>query len=258
MLEQGVYIRDVSSLEELNNVFEYTGESMATIEENVSGYINGVKDVLEHQLDAIREQLERAQQELNEAEADLSACESSQEWDEEDECYRPSCNCEMSAVNAARREVEEWQQKYDKGKDIVDQCQREIDDYNAPGGLLFPPGGHCLIENMCDQQTPNITEQLREHIEGVVDILQSEVGVEVASDDIQTNPHVKESDQARSQRDRFAAFKAAAVSVKQEQAIASELNHIQDANRAMRCPSCGMPLALCTCRNLHRDINLYH
>lgn len=258
MLEQGVFIRDVHSLEELNNVFEYTSESMANIEENVSGYINGVMAVLEHQLESIREQLEQAQQELSEAEADLSSCESSQEWDDEDGCYRPSCDCERSAVSDARREVDKWQRKYDKGKDIVDQCQREIDDYNAPGGLLSPPGGHCLIEYMCDQQTPNITEQLREHIDGVEDVLNSDVGGEASSGDIQTNPHVKESDQARSQSDRLAAFKAAAAGVKQEQAIASELHHIQDANRAMRCPSCGMPLALCTCRNLHRDINLYH
>lgn len=257
-MESGEYIKDFHSLEELNNVLVHTGESMANIEENVSGYINGVKDILDRQLNAIREQLETAQQVLCEAEAELQSCEASQEWDEEDECYHPSCSCEMSAVSSARREVEDWQRKYDRGKEIVEECQREIDDYNSPGGLLSPPGGHCLIENMCDSQTPKAVEELRIILEKLRNINSIDVGGNEPISEIISNPNVKESDKARTKEERFSAFKGAIERAKQEQSVSSEYNHVQDANRAMRCPDCGRPFQLCICRNVHRDVNLYH
>ena len=56
-MTDGVKIRDVQSLEEMANLLVFTGESMATIEENVSNYINGVRDVLEKQLEFIGEKL---------------------------------------------------------------------------------------------------------------------------------------------------------------------------------------------------------
>lgn len=257
MAEEGMYIRDIRSLEELNNMMEFTGEAMANIEENVSNYLDGVKAVLEKQLDIIRKKLEEAQQRLSEAQSALSSCYASQSYDDEKKEYTPSCHWEERAVSKAQDEVNRWQKKYDEGKRIVDECNGEIDDYNAPAGILNPPGGHYLIRNMCEYQTPEATKQLREFIEEVYDYKQHDVGGDPDAGNEITNPAAQEEDKPLTEDERFAAFKNNIQGVKNEQEKDAYYNKIQDANRAMRCPTCGMPLQLCTCKNLHADVNLY-
>lgn len=257
MAEEGIYIRDVRSLEELNNIIAFTGEAMANIEENVSKYIDGVKDVLDKQLDIILEKLEEAQERLSEAQDALSACEASQTYDKDSGEYTPSCSCESHAVEAARREVDKWQKRYDEGKGIVDECKGEIVDYNTPGGFFTPPGGHYLIDNMCHKQTPEATSQLQDFIADVYDYKQHDVGGELGAVEEITNPAAREEDSPMSEDERFAAFKDNIQGVKDEQESMSNNYDIKDANRAMCCPNCGMPLQLCTCRNLHVDVNLY-
>lgn len=255
-MEDGVNIRDVHSLEEMNNMIAFSGEAMANIEENVSNYIDGVKEVLDQQLEIIREKLDEAKERLQEAEDDLSDCEASQTEDE-DGNITPSCNMERWAVQRARTEVDKWQKKYDKGKEIVDECQQEIDDYNFPGSFLYPPGGHYLIENMSQNQTPKIGEQLQEYIGEAYEVLQQDVGGDPAAAQEITNPNVKEEDVPLSQNERLAKFRANIQGQKEEQAAEAARYDIKDANRAMRCPSCGRPLQLCICRNLHANAVIY-
>ena len=250
MAEQGAHIRDVHSLEQLNNMIEYAGEAMANIEENVSNYIDGVKEVLDKQLEFIQKKLEEAEEKLSEAEDALSSCEASQEYDEESGEYRPSCRWEERAVESARKEVEEWRRKYEEGKRIVGECQSEIDDYNAPAGILHPPGGHYLIINMRENQTPKATQQLRDCIDKLYDILGCDVGGDPSA---AADWQPKEQDKPLSEDERFKAFKKNIEGIKDEQAS----NEVKDANRAMRCPECGRPIALCICKNLHADVHLY-
>lgn len=256
-MEDGVNIRDVHSLEEMNNMVAFSGEAMANIEENVSSYIDGVKSVLDQQLEIIRQKLEESERELAKAESDLSSCEASQSYDEESEEYRPSCSNEERAVSRARREVEKWQKKYDEGKSIVDECANEIDDYNSPGSFLDPPGGHYLIQNMSTEQTPKIGEQLREYIGEAYDVLTQDVGGDPYEVHEITNPNVRENDVPLSQDDKFAKFRANLQGQKEEQAYKSARYEIKDANRAMRCPTCGRPLQLCICKNLHADAVIF-
>lgn len=250
MAEQGAHIRDVHSLEELNNMIEYAGEAMANIEENVSNYIDGVKEVLDKQLEFIQQKLEEAEEKLSEAEDALSSCEASQEYDEESGEYRPSCSSEERAVESARQQVEEWRRKYDEGKRIVDECRTEIDDYNAPGGFIQPPGGHYLIKYMREIQTPKATQQLRDCIEKLYDILQCDVG---GDPDAAVAWQPKDQDKPLSDDERFEAFKKNIQGIKEKQAA----DEVGDANRAMRCPLCGRPIPLCTCKNLHADVHIY-
>ena len=251
MVEQGAHIRDVHSLEQLNNMIEYSGEAMANIEENVSNYIDGVKEVLDKQLEYLQQKLEEAEEKLSEAEDDLSSCEASQRYDEESGEYSPSCSAEERAVESAREEVEEWRRKYDEGQRIVGECQSEIDDYNSPGGILFPPGGHYLIINMRENQTPKATRQLRECIDKLYDILGCDVGGDPGAV-VDWQPKDK-CFKPFSGDERFEAFKKNLQGIRDEQAI----NEVRDANRAMRCPECGRPIPLCICKNLHADVHLY-
>lgn len=250
MADIGAKIRNIRSLEKLNNMIEYSGEAMATIEENVSNYINGVKEVLEKQLEIIREKLEEAEERLSEAEDALADCEASQSYDEESGEYTPSCSCEAREVESARQEVEEWRKKYEEGQRIVRECQQEIDDYNYPGSPLCPPGGHYLILNMRDNQTPKASQLLRNCIDKLRDILQQDVG----GDPSAIMDYVPEDqNKPLSEEERKIAFEKNIQDIKDKQSAFD----VKDANRVMRCPECGRPLPLCICRNLHADVNLY-
>ena len=166
MAKQGAYIRDVHSLEQLKERIGHSGEAMSNIDANVSSYLNGVRDTLEGQLDSIRMKLEEAEARLNSAENALSVCYASQVCNEFGE-LSPSCSAEECAVETARVEVEKWRMRYEQGQQILGECQREISDYSS--------GGHALILNMSNQQTPRACQLLRDCIDKLQDILGSDV-----------------------------------------------------------------------------------
>ena len=257
-MTEGVFLRDVHSLEEMNNMIGFTGEVMANIEDNVIRYLDGVHNVLKEQIEVIKEQLEEAKERLSQAEDELSACEASQSYDEETGELEPSCSYEASAVEAARREVDELQEKYDAGQRIIDECQREIEDYNFPGSPLSPPGGHYLIQTfMCENDTRDATSQLREYIEDVYEYKGMDVGGDADGVVEITNSALKEDDLPMTEEEKLAEFQKNIQDVKDEQESESVFHGYKDANRVMRCPNCGRPLQLCRCQNVHYDVNLY-
>ena len=172
MAEQGTYIRDVQTLEQLNQQLEHSGKMMANIDSNVCNYLYSVKDALDRQLDFIRERLDEAENRLSDAEGALSSCEASQVLVPELGEYVPSCIEEEQAVAVAREQVADWQHKHEEAQHIIHECQRDIDDYHSPSG------GHGLIENMVQNQTPIVTRQLNDRIGKAQDILASDVEAE--------------------------------------------------------------------------------
>lgn len=167
MAKSGAYIRDIHLLERLDEQIGSSGEAMASIDQNVCDHLNTVRDTLERQLDTIREKLQEAEQKLSEAENALSSCKANQVLDPETGTFVPSCDCEESAVESARSEVEKWRTKYERGQQILEECQREIGEYNGPGG------GHGLIQTMTKDKTPKISQLLQDYTEKLQDILNS-------------------------------------------------------------------------------------
>lgn len=250
-----VFVRDPSSLAELNNTMEYVADSLLKIEESVDSYLEGVKTVLEEQKDTIKEKLEEAEERLSEAEADLSSCEASQEWDEEDGCYRPSCKSEQRAVESARSEVEKWQKKYDEACRIVSEANREIENYRFTGGVFTPPGGKCFIQYLAGPHTDKATEALR----GCIDII-GEYQEAPANDgepqvgEVVENPNKTEDDRALTDEEKQRRLEDLSGNIIKKQAENS--GNIADANRVMKCPDCGRPKALCVCGNVRKDMKM--
>lgn len=254
---KGIHIRDIQALEEFNNAVEYAGEAMATIESNVSSYINGVKDVLEEQLEILRERLEEAKEALETAESELSDCEASQNYDEETREYHPSCSCEERAVERARRTVDECQRKYDAGKRIVDECSAELSDYYANATILRPPGGHYMVEYMANTATPKASELIRQVIDKSKEINEADMGNDGIVPEVITNPHVTENDLPMTEEEKQEAFSQFIDETKDEQSDDLKRKDVRDANRAMRCPECGLPLPLCQCGHRRDNVVIY-
>lgn len=165
MANQGAHIRDIHSLEELDEVIKQTGEKMANIEQEVSNYLYSVKEDLDEQLDFLREKMEEAEAKWEEAKAALSQCHASQVYVPEMGGYVPTCISEEVEERSAREEAKKWREKFQKGQQIVRDCQQEISNYNSSDG------GHGLIMNMVNNQTPKASENLRNCINKLQDIL---------------------------------------------------------------------------------------
>lgn len=167
MAREGAYILDVNLLEQLNDRIKYSGEKMADIDQNVINHINNVGETLEGQLNIIQTKLNEARVRLSEAESALQACEAMQAATAAMGLPGPTCMLEAGAVAEARAEVAKWEMRYAQGQQIVAECQQEIAGYNA--------GGHVLISNMSNQQTPKACQLLYGCSDNLQDILNSDV-----------------------------------------------------------------------------------
>lgn len=198
MAKPGANIRDVNLLEKLNDRIRTSGEAMANIDANVSNYLDGVRDTLGSQLDSILNKLKEAEQRLSEAESALSVCQASQMVNPETGTLTPSCEYEESAVETARMEVEKWRDRYEQGRQIVGECQREISEYNGQGG------GHGLILTMSGQQTTKASQLLRGCIDNLQEILNSNM---IAGINTSVDATTKESDRTLSNGNHTNALK---------------------------------------------------
>ena len=167
MARQGAYILDVNLLEQLNDKIKYSGEKMADIDQQVISHINNVRETLQRQLNIIQTKLGEARTQLSQAESALRACEALQAAAAAVGMPGPSCMLEAGAVAKAQAEVAKWEMRYAQGQQIVGECQQEIAGYNA--------GGHILISNMSNQQTPKACQLLRGCSDNLQDILNSDV-----------------------------------------------------------------------------------
>lgn len=197
MAKSGAFIRDLNLLEELGNRLKCTGEAMANIDSAVISHINGTRDTLKQKLDFIQDRLRDAQQRLSMAEAALSACRASQASASASGMMCPSCIMEEQDVEMARMEVEKWRMREEQGQQIVQQCQSEIEAYNGSGG------GHYLIQNMCNQQTPKAYQLLR----GCIEKLQDVLSTDLKSGNIETVATVKTDCRPSTDDKRFEAFR---------------------------------------------------
>lgn len=164
MTSTRVYIRDVNLLENLNDKIVSSGNAMSNIDQNVNSYLNGVISDLESQLSVIQQNLQAAESRLSNAEAALSACQALVIMTPMGP-MPPNCGCEEAEVAAASAEVSKWRGRYERGQQIMGECRGEIAEYNSPSG------GHGLIANMSESQTPKASMLLNDCFDKLQDIL---------------------------------------------------------------------------------------
>mgnify|MGYP006322505581 CR=1 FL=1 len=240
MVEKGVYIRNVQLLEQLNDQITYSGKEMANIDAGVSNYFNSVKNDLDDQLRIIQGKLNAAEERLRSAEEALQACQAMEVVTDivasmvgvpVNPCMAQEC-----AVEAARIEVEKWRMRYTQGQQILGECQQEIAGYNV--------GGHALILNMCELQTPKASSKLHDCISKIEDILNTNVN-------IHSNMNVNDvSDYPGESLSQDRVFSIDRRFGKEVQVP----NDAKKTDHAVRCLKCGRPILLCTCNNLHKNV----
>lgn len=252
MGDSNVYIRDHLSLVALNNTLGYGADSILKLLESVNSYLDGVLDVLDKQVKCLADELKKAEQALSAAEEELRSCEASQEWDEEEHEYRPSCSSESRSVARARRVCDECRRKYDEGRRIKDECDKEIESYRDPGLYFKPPGGERTLEYLAVEHTEDATKKMQEILDIVEGYTRTPVSVGNISGyrvtPVVPNGNRPVEDRPLGDAEKKKRFENAVRNVIERQ---QDRNYgdrkIADANRAMKCPQCDRPIAACIC-----------
>lgn len=255
MCSSKAYIRDHQSLIELNNVLDYSADSILKILESVNSYLEGVQEALSKQMAMLEEELQKAKEKLAKAEKALSDCKSSQKWDEEDEVYRPSCSSETSRVQSAREKRDLCQEKYDKAQHIVNECKSEIDKYKQSGGFIIPPGGEKTLEYIAQEHTDKATAKMKEILEVVEEYLKCSMSIKSCYASSAGSIPAKHSDSSGNNEDKplSQGEKKEKFANAIQKVIARQHSEnygdrqIADANRVMICPGCKRPLVACIC-----------
>lgn len=239
-MDRKVHIRDYNDLIHLRDAMDYCGDSMLKLLDEVDAYLRSCMQAFEGQRDALKMQLDRTQEELSRAEQALSSCESSQRWDEEDKCYRPSCNSERSHAESARRHRDECERKYNEACRIVSDCAYQIEQYKKSGGFLTPPGGEKTLKYLAEGHTKDGIGKMN----AILDIVVKEY----------LGRSIQETTQAEAPTgEKAQQFKEASDRVKEKQKAESSSNKIAGADVSMICPGCKRPIPICICaRNRER------
>lgn len=159
-----IYILDVERIKRLGQVVDDTGQTLADIDRRVVQYLGRVRETLEQKMAYLLRKLNEAEALLSEAERAESICHSKQHLNSNGE-IEPCCSLEERAANQAREIAQKWREKYSRAQQIYNDCRYEIDS--------FLIGGHRFINEMCNRQTPEISQLINTIYTKMNDILKS-------------------------------------------------------------------------------------
>ena len=246
MEDSAINILDHNSLGELNNAFEYAADSVLKVQNAIAGYLKGVIEVMENQLEIVKQKYEEAKEYLSSAQEELDDCLSSQEYDPETGEVYPSCSSERSNVRLAEAECNKWRERYDTADKIVSQCKAYKSDWEHKEP--FTSGGDEHLEMLGKQYTDEATKKLRKIIELVNECL----NVSFSSDG-STQPSNVE---VLGLSDKRRIISNSDARVRKEQIHELNRHKVADANRVAKCEKCGRPLSVCICGNTRKNIQL--
>lgn len=249
MSDTEIKILDYRTLIQLNENLDYTADSLLRVIAGVNQYFDFVLDQIQRQVEEIERAMNEAKERLDEAEEALSSCEASQEYDEEDGCYYPSCDFEKADVTAARREYEEWQEKYNKAKSILADVEREIEKYHQRPSFVIPGGGESTLESLAKEHTDASTKKMDEIIEVVEEYLASRANLtgenKSVSDVHEESLEALEEEKKSTNHEKAEKFRAAAEGVRERMVHDMPSNAL--SNEVVICAGCHRPLPLCIC-----------
>ena len=277
-----VYIEDYRELIDLQRAMDFWGDSCLKflnevdcfLQERLNAY-EKLKVQLKKELEEAEERLEKAakvleeaEQELSNAQSELSSCQSSQRWDEEDQCYRPSCSSEERGVASAQSHVErcreeyeeckkerdKCRERYEKAERIIGECRQEFENYKYEGGFLRPPGAEKMLAGVAENHTKNATKKLDEILEIVAteylgrrlsgELVDGENGEmeypEKFREGIQRLENEMKKEPTKAER-----FKEATQKIQYKQK--SDWASVAEANTLAMCPNCHRKTINCIC-----------
>ena len=257
-MEPSIVIRDHKSLEELQEAQRFASDSILKVVAHVSDFLDSLMASMQEQKRVLEEQVAEARERLEQAESAYSSCLSSQSYDEEDHCYRPSCDSEAAYVDSCKEEYDELKERDDQAERVLSECDSELSKYRDPGGPLHPPGGEELMKYLAQDHTDKANEKMDKIRKCVLDYLSVQCSISSArlqrnaeqaqlyEDGVKQQEEKAEEEEKQAKKDKAKAFHTATVSMQKEM---SRMGY-RDANAVAICPGCKRPVNVCICQHI--------
>lgn len=179
---------DIDALYSLKGAIDRASNGLTDIGKSIDSYLHDTMNRLQKTVARFQERLNIAQREVDKAQDDLykaecaynSCLRSQREKKDEDghTYYVPSCSFQGARVNLCRKAVQQaekirdaWKQKVDAAERIMNDCVREIDRYNDPGGFTHPSGGKGILIYLAEDHSNTASSKLEDTINAVQGIL---------------------------------------------------------------------------------------
>lgn len=179
---------DINALYSLKGAINRTSKNLSNIGKLIDSYLHETLARLQKAIDYFQEKLNVAQREVDKAQTNLyeaesayNSCLRSQREMKDDDghiYYVPSCSFQAARVSLCRKAVQQaekvrdaWKQKVEAAERIKNDCEREIDRYNDPGGFVHPSGGKGILIYLSETHSPKASSKLDDIINAVQDIL---------------------------------------------------------------------------------------
>lgn len=264
MLMSKVKILDYTALVNLRVSLKEFSESfddpLATIEQN----LKDILQMMQEKLDILRAEKERAEEELSRAESDLSDCEASQEWDEEDHCYHPSCNWERIAVNRAQSRYDAACRRFEAAERIFKEVDYEVWQYLKPFGVIQIGGAADYLRKEMSK-----LDAADDKMSRILDLVEKYLGSKTSPDGTEKDPSQVRKEliqEATDKKDKFIIASrevSARIDDDEEDVYGVDIEDDADRKGAInqfnknKCPYCGRPLKICICGRGQRELERY-
>lgn len=248
-------VLDYTALVNLKDELKRFSESLEDPLNDIERELDGILQVMRDKLDILREEVERAKVQLERAERALYRCESSQKWDEEEQCYHPSCSLEKSAERIARARYEAASRRYEAAERIYKEVYFEVSQYNKPFGLIQVGGAAGYLRRE-ESDLKAADEKMGKILDAVEDILGSKMspeGVDSSPSDVRR----KLIHEATDKKGQFAIgtreVSARIDEEEHETVYGVDLRDDEKRKQAInefntnKCHRCGRPLKICIC-----------
>lgn len=178
---------DIDALYGLMGAINRASSDLIDIGGSIDDYLHDTIERLQKSISYFQERLNIAQRDVDKAQDDLYQAESAynsclrsqREMKDEDgrTYYVPNCSFQGSRVNLCRKVVQQaekvrdaWKQKVEAAEQIRNDCEREIDRYNDPGGFTHPSGGRGILIYLAEDHSKTAVSKLEDTINAVQDI----------------------------------------------------------------------------------------
>lgn len=162
----------LSSLQELESAFNSCASSLASLRGSINNYINQTIGQAQDIVAQYCQQEVEAARIFKAADAAYTACLSRRTWDDEDKCYRLSCNCEKRDKNRAEDAYRKASDLRKTAEQLLEDMKYEVSHFNSS-----PAGSGHIIDSLVDSETPKATERLQKFIELVSRHTSMSVGI---------------------------------------------------------------------------------
>lgn len=257
-MEPSIILYDHHSLDELQNAQHFASDSIIKLVAHVGNYLDSQIGAMEEQKRELEKQVEEARDRLDKAESAYSDCLSSQKYDEEDHCYRPSCDWEAANVDQCREEYDELKRRDEQAERVLSDCKSELSKYREPGGFVTLPGGETLMKYLAKEHTGKANEKMNKIRECVQDYLSVPCSIEdakiqqTAEQIQQEEEETRQLEEKQSETEREMAEKKTAEFRDATATMQKRMSQMgyRSANAVAICPGCKRPINVCICQHI--------